>query len=109
MGALRTERMARQHRPFRPATGRAGCGDLAFRPAEYVVMEAKTGATANVIWKKDINQLAGSVNWAQGEYGADATVIPLVVHPSHVVERAGTPPPNCRSINRADMKELKKA
>lgn len=39
-------------------------GDLAFRPAGQVVMEAKTGATANVIWKKDINQLAGSVNWA---------------------------------------------
>ncbi|WP_137771954.1 MULTISPECIES: helicase C-terminal domain-containing protein [unclassified Microbacterium] len=75
----------------------------------YVVIEAKTGATANVVWKKDINQLAGSANWAQGEYGADATVIPVVVHPSHVVERAGTPPHNCHSINRADMKELKKA
>lgn len=75
----------------------------------YVVIEAKTGATASVIWKKDINQLAGSINWCQGEYGADAAVIPLVVHPSHIVERAGTPPPNGRSINRADMKELKKA
>lgn len=75
----------------------------------YVVIEAKTGATADVIWKKDINQLAGSVNWAQREYGGDAKVTPLVVHPSHVVERAGTPPPNCRSINRADMRDLKKA
>ncbi|MGW4928616.1 helicase C-terminal domain-containing protein [Agromyces sp. NPDC004153] len=76
---------------------------------EYAVIEAKTGATSQVIWKKDINQLAGSVNWCQGEYGADAKVVPLAVHPSHVVERAGTPPPGCRSINRADMKELKKA
>ncbi len=57
----------------------------------YVVIEAKTGATANVIWKDD------------------ATVIPLVIRPSHVVGRACTPPPDCRSINRANMKEHKKA
>ncbi|WP_396655618.1 hypothetical protein [Microbacterium sp.] len=55
------------------------------------MIEAKTGATANVIWKDD------------------ATVIPLVIRPSHVVGRACTPPPDCRSINRANMKEHKKA
>lgn len=76
---------------------------------EYVVIEAKTGADSSAIWKKDINQLAGSVNWCEGEYGADAKVTPLMVHPSHLVERSGTPPQGCRSINRADMKVLKKA
>ncbi len=76
---------------------------------EYAVIEAKTGADSDVIWKKDINQLAGSVNWCRGEYGSDAVVVPLVVHPSHLVHRSGTPPQGCRSINRADMKSLKKA
>lgn len=76
---------------------------------QYTVIEAKTGAASSAIWKKDINQLAGSANWCQGEYGVDAKVSPLIVHPSHLVERSGTPPRGCRSINRADMKELKKA
>lgn len=76
---------------------------------QYVVIEAKTGAESTAIWKKDINQLAGSVNWCEGEYGVDAKITPLMVHPSHLVQRSGTPPQGCRSINRADMKALKKA
>lgn len=32
-----------------------------------------------------------------------------MVHPSHLVDRSGTPPHGCRSVNRAKMKELKKA
>lgn len=76
---------------------------------QYAVVEAKTGSDLSAIWKKDINQLAGSANWCQGEYGVDAKVTSLMVHPSHLVERSGTPPQGCRSINRADMKALKKA
>lgn len=76
---------------------------------QYAVIEAKTGSDSSVIWKKDINQLAGSVNWCQGEYGADARVTPIMVHPNHLVDRSGTPPQGCRSVNRADMRELKKA
>jgi len=76
---------------------------------QYAVIEAKTGSESATIWKKDINQLAGSVNWCQGEYGNDAEVTPLMVHPSHLVDRSGTPPRGCRSVNRAKMKELKKA
>lgn len=75
---------------------------------QYAVIEAKTGSESNAIWKSDINQLAGSTNWCQGEYGHDATVIPVAVHPSHLVERSGTPPPGCRSMNRADLRSLKR-
>lgn len=74
---------------------------------EYAVIEAKTGSESAVIWKKDINQLAGSTNWCQGEYGADAKVIPLIVHPSHLVDQSGTPPQGCRSVNRSDLRTLK--
>jgi hypothetical protein len=75
----------------------------------YAVIEAKTGATAPLIWKKDINQLAGSVNWCSTEYGADATVIPLLVHPSHTIERTGTPPRGTRVITERKLRALKSA
>lgn len=75
----------------------------------YVVIEAKTGATAPLIWKKDINQLAGSVNWCVGEYGSDATVIPLMVHPSRTVEASGTPPMGTRIVSQGQLKAIQVA
>lgn len=75
----------------------------------YAVIEAKTGASAPLIWKKDINQLAGSVNWCISEYGSDATVIPVLIHPSHTIEHAGTPPTGTRVITKAKLSELKVA
>jgi len=75
----------------------------------YAVIEAKTGASAPLIWKKDINQLAGSANWCVSEYGSDATVIPVLVHPSHTVEQAGTQPAGTRVITKGNLNELKLA
>ncbi|MFG1722775.1 helicase C-terminal domain-containing protein [Micromonospora chalcea] len=73
----------------------------------YVVIEAKTGAEAPLIWKKDINQLGGSVNWCRSEYGADAKIIPVIVHPSNMIERTGTPPDGARVINSKKLKHLR--
>lgn len=73
----------------------------------YLVIEAKTGATSDLVWKRDINQLAGSVNWCRGEYGSQAEVVPLVVHPSRIVDKAGTPPQNCRTIDKPCLNALK--
>ena len=75
----------------------------------YAVIEAKTGATAPLIWKKDINQLGGSVNWCATEYGTDATILPIVVHPSCTIERSGTPPPGTRVITTIKLRALKAA
>lgn len=75
----------------------------------YAVIEAKTGATSSLIWKKDINQLGGSVNWCMSEYGSDATVIPVVVHPSHTIEQSGTAPSGTRVITEGTLKGLKLA
>ena len=72
----------------------------------YAVIEAKTGAEAPLIWKKDINQLAGSVNWCRSECGPDAVVHPVIVHPSHTIERSGTPPAGTRVITTAKLKAL---
>ena len=75
----------------------------------YAVIEAKTGAEAPLIWKKDINQLGGSVNWCISEYGSDAAVLPVIVHPSHTIEKSGTPPEGTRVITQRKLKALKLA
>jgi hypothetical protein len=75
----------------------------------YAVIELKTGATAPLIWKKDINQLGGSVNWCVSEYGPDGTVIPVIVHPHRTIERTGTPPAGTRVLTTAKLNALKQA
>ena len=57
----------------------------------FAVIEAKSGAAGNMIWKKDINELAGSVNWCKEEYGAGASVVPVIMHPMTVVEKTRNP------------------
>ena len=81
----------------------------ALSSTKYAVIEAKSGATGAMIWKKDINQLAGSVNWCKIEYGEDTTVVPVMMHPAHIVERSGTPPSGTRVLNGEKLEELKAA
>ena len=81
----------------------------ALNDGKYAVIEAKSGATDAKIWKKDINQLAGSVNWCKGEYGSEAIVIPLMMHPVIIVERSGTPPSGTRILNGEKLEALKTA
>lgn len=75
----------------------------------FAVIEAKSGATGKMIWKKDINQLAGSVNWCKDEYGAGLKVIPIVMHPMAIVEKSGTPPSGTRVFTPATIDKLKDA
>ena len=75
----------------------------------YAVIEAKSGSKGEVIWKRDINQLAGSAHWCQEEYGSDAKVLPVVMHRSNMVQRAGTPPPGTRVLTVEKLDRLKVA
>lgn len=75
----------------------------------YAVIEAKTGAQGDTIFKKDINQLAGSVNWCLSHYGSDAVIIPVLVHRKTVVERTGTPPAGTLIMTSKGMSALKSA
>jgi hypothetical protein len=75
----------------------------------FAVVEAKSGASGTMIWKKDINQLAGSVNWCKEEYGAGASVTPVIMHPRTVVEKTGTPPAGCRVLTPQTLEKLKEA
>ncbi|MBT2534320.1 hypothetical protein J7E83_19745 [Arthrobacter sp. ISL-48] len=75
----------------------------------YAVIEAKTGAQGDTIFKKDINQLAGSVNWCRSQYGADAVIIPVMVHRKTLVERTGTAPAGTKIVDAEGLKALKAA
>lgn len=74
-------------------------------PGLHAVIEAKTGATSDKIWKADINQLAGSVNWCAGAYPG-AEVVPVIVHPSRLVEKSGTPPAHSRAMTKPKLTAL---
>lgn len=76
---------------------------------KYATVEAKSGATGAMIWKKDINQLSGSVNWCREEYGPDAVVVPVMMHLSAVVEKSGTAPPGTRILTPDRLDALKAA
>ncbi|WP_298382047.1 helicase C-terminal domain-containing protein [Ferrimicrobium sp.] len=81
----------------------------ALNATSFAVIEAKSGATGDLIWKKDINQLAGSVNWCKTTYVNATNIVPVLMHQSTLVERTGTPPPGTRVLNQQKVEELKKA
>ncbi len=74
---------------------------------KFAVIEAKSGSVGEYIAKKDINQLAGSVNWCRAEYGGGISIVPLIMHPSNIVHKSGTPPQDTRVLNRKKLEELK--
>lgn len=72
----------------------------------HLVIEVKSGADTESIGKRDIDQLGGSVRWAENVFGRSATVAPVMVHPSSAADRRGTPPPGTRVVDREHLDEL---
>ncbi|HRC12389.1 MAG TPA: helicase C-terminal domain-containing protein [Dermatophilaceae bacterium] len=65
----------------------------------HLVIEVKSGAEAALISKRDINQLGGSVRWAEQQLNRTSSIAAVVVHPGRIAERTGTPPFGARSID----------
>ncbi|GAA3512314.1 helicase C-terminal domain-containing protein [Georgenia daeguensis] len=63
------------------------------------VIEVKSGAEAALISKRDINQLGGSVRWAEKTLTGVKRIVPVIVHPSRIVERTGTPSAETRGVD----------
>ncbi|WP_162449725.1 DEAD/DEAH box helicase [Phytoactinopolyspora mesophila] len=63
------------------------------------VIEVKSGARAALISKRDINQLGGSLRWAEQSLTGTNQFVPVIVHPGHLVERTGTPPTGTRAVD----------
>jgi hypothetical protein len=69
----------------------------------------KSGASADRIWKRDVNQLAGSMNWFRESYDHSCTGTPLLVHPVAAVERDASPPAGMRVLTSDKLEQLKAA
>lgn len=64
----------------------------------YFVIECKSSATVPTVSKHYANQLSGSANWFDQRYDQTCTSTPILVHPSHIFEAAGTPHPATRVV-----------
>jgi len=72
------------------------------------VTELKTGCTTDSIVQKDLDQLGGSVRLHPGAVlGVDA--LPVMVHPSRVLDPKAIAVPGMRVITPQKLEELKTA
>jgi len=73
------------------------------------VIEAKSGATAKLIQKAYINQLAGSMNWFERQYDSTVTALPVLIHPSDTLAKDASAPTGARVITEVRMEAVRSA
>ena len=56
----------------------------------YHVIECKSGATADRIWRRDAEQLAHSANWFAEEYDRTCRATPVLVHRVNTLKLPGS-------------------
>ena len=76
---------------------------------KYYIIEAKNGATGDLINKHDCNQLNGSMNWFREKYDQTCHAIPIMIHPISRFEHACSPEPETRIITRQTLESFKTA
>lgn len=90
-------------------TGGYGPDNLwAIDSSKYLVIECKTEATIQTIKKDYCNQLSGSVNWFKENYVYPNECIPIMVHPSKVVDAVASPDENMRVITEKELEYFRK-
>lgn len=70
---------------------------------KYLVIECKTEATTPTIKKDYCNQLSGSVNWFKENYVYPNECIPIMIHPSKVVDAVASPDENMRVMTEKEL------
>jgi len=96
---LNTERPEKDH-------GKGPDNLWALNATTFWILEAKTGATTNFIAKKDVNQLAGSVNWFQEKYTHGEGGTPVMVHQARTLGTGASAVPGMRIITGRTLGEL---
>jgi hypothetical protein len=90
-------------------TGGYGPDNLwAIDSSKYLVIECKTEATTQTIKKDYCNQLSGSVNWFKENYVYPNECIPIMAHPSKVVDAVASPDDNMRVITEKELEFFRK-
>ncbi len=69
----------------------------------YFIFACKNGATSRTIPKRYCDQLSGHLNWFKEEYGKECKGIPIIIHPSTIVDDDASP---CSGMRVIDMRKL---
>jgi hypothetical protein len=95
-------------RPEKEGAGRLdvlwGIGQL-----EYLLLACKSEATAPAISKHYADEISGSVNWFRATYDHTCQAVPVIVHPSDVMDAAASPPPGIRVVATNQLSALQDA
>jgi hypothetical protein len=73
----------------------------------FFVIEAKNGATSDLISKTDCNQLLGSMEWFGQAYDKSCKAAPILIHPESKFDRYSSPSADFRIIDRDGLKLLR--
>lgn len=76
---------------------------------QYFVIEAKSGAVVEKIWRKDVEQVGHSMNWFGENYDQTGNARPALVHRSHVLDAQASPPPGTRVFNEESIAKIRDA
>ena len=80
----------------------------AIGPAEFLVIECKSGVTVEEIHRDTVAQLGHSMNWFDQRYPHPNTAKPVLVHPSVHLASNAVAPLHTRIIDQEGLKSLKK-
>jgi hypothetical protein len=74
----------------------------------YLVIECKSGASAERISKKDANQLNGSIVWFASTYDHTCKCTPIMVHRRTTFEAAASPNAAIRIVDETRLDRRKR-
>lgn len=73
----------------------------------YLVVECKSGSTADRIWRRDVAQLAHSMSWFRSKYDdRPAAGTPILIHPASRLESNAVAPPDSRIMTEEQIQTL---
>ncbi|MCX5115352.1 hypothetical protein OOK13_44405 [Streptomyces sp. NBC_00378] len=70
------------------------------------MLEAKSGASTDKIWRSDVAQLAHSMSWFQDTYDQTCSATPVLLHRVNTLEYNAAAPPGTRIITSGTMTQL---
>lgn len=76
---------------------------------EYLVIECKSGASSDVIYRSAVEQLAHSMNWFGEAYDNSCRAVPVLVHPSNELAPGAVAPQHTRVITSQGLQNLTQA
>src|SRR5262249_5673341 len=74
-----------------------------------LVIECKSGATADRIWRRSVEQLAHSISWFREQYDHPCRATPVMIHKTSILEKNATAPPGTRIITDSGLERLRTA